>query len=95
MKIVKLWPKETKINNQTLSRVRKLVKLPRNRRSKELVKALSKVAKHVTILLELPDKGHKKYQHRDHTQSTTGALRFKVPISSKFLFSHLILYFMQ
>ena len=66
-----------KVNDQTLSRGRKLVELSRKRKSNEPVKAPSKVAKRVAIPLELSDKGHKEERHRDRAQLTTGAPRFK------------------
>lgn len=66
-----------KVNDQTLSRGRKLVELSRKRKSNEPVKAPSKVAKRVAIPLGLSDKGRKEERHRDRAQSTTGAPRFK------------------
>jgi len=73
----KVVVEDNKVDDQTLSRGKKLVELSRKRKRNELVRVPSKVASHVPKPVELPDKGHKEGRHRECTQPTAGAPRFK------------------
>jgi len=73
----KVEAESNKVDDQTLSRGKKLVELSRKRKSNEPVRVPSKVASRVPKPVELPDKGHKEGRHRECTQSTAGAPRFK------------------